>query len=163
MLPTICEVGRLVDDPEMRFTPTGMAVCKMRIVFSARKKNPNTQEWEDGDTLWIDGTAFKQLAENIAESLTRGMEVLIKGRIKTDEWEDRETGKKRSKTVLLIDAIGPSIAFATAKVQKMSRSGGPGTDGPRATGGGGGFADDPWASATPASGARTPQDDGPPF
>lgn len=153
-LPTLSGTGRLTADPELRFAPNGTAVCKLNIAFNARRKNQQTGEWEDGDVFYINATAFKQLAENIAECLTKGMEVVVTGRLKTDQWETRE-GEKRSAPSLLIDSVGPSIAYATAKVQKLDRS----------SGGGGArraSADDPWATAAPAASGST-FDDEPPF
>jgi single-strand DNA-binding protein len=162
-IPPIFGTARLIDDPALRFAPSGMAVCTVRLAFNSRRKNPETQQWEDGDTLFVDGTVFKQEAENVAESLTRGMEVVVYGRLKTERYETRE-GEKRSATKLMIDGIGPSLKFATAKVQKLARSNG------NAQGGGGSFGggtDDPWASSAPAaSGARSGDgfdDSEPPF
>lgn len=121
-LPTLSGVGRLTAVPELRFTASGTAVCTVQLAFNARKKNEQTGKWEDGDTLFIRGTAFKEHAENIAESLTIGAEVLITGRLKTDQWNDKTSGEKRSSTVLMIDSIGPSLRWSTAKVAKADRS-----------------------------------------
>jgi len=140
-LPTIHGVGRLTDDPELRFAATGTAICRLRIAFNQRKRDANG-EWVDGDVCFLDGTLFRQEAENVAESLRRGDEVVITGRLKTNSYETRE-GEKRSRIELVIDSIGPSLRYATAQVQKMTRSG-PGAA--PATG----PADDPWATATPA-------------
>lgn len=145
-LPTITGVGRLVDDAELRFTSGGKAVAKMRIAFSARKKDPATGEWSDGDKCFLSAEIWDQAAENCAESLTRGMEVVVSGRLRQREYETRE-GEKRQSTDLLLDSIGPSLRYATAKVQKMSRSGGSG---------GSGFAQtaempDPWSTPAPAA------------
>lgn len=120
-LPTLQGIGRCTADPELRFTPSGTAVCSMQLAFNSRRKNPQTGEWEDGDVLFIRGTLFRQEAENAAETYARGMEVVVTGRVKLDQWEDRETGQKRSAPSLLIDSIGPSTKYATAKVNKVDR------------------------------------------
>ncbi|MFI9304811.1 single-stranded DNA-binding protein [Kitasatospora aureofaciens] len=120
-LPTLTGVGRVVADPELRFTPAGHAVARVRLVFQNRRLNSQTQQWEDGDTLWIDGTAWNQLAEHVAETLTQGMEVLVTGDPRTESWE--QDGQKRSKVSLTIRSIGPSLAYATAQVKKAQRDG----------------------------------------
>lgn len=121
-LPTMTGVGRVVADPELRFTPNGNAVATVRLVFQNRRRNEQTQQWEDGDTLWIDGTAWQQLAEHVAETLTQGMEVLVTGEPRTESWE--KEGQKHSRVSLTIRSIGPSLAYATAKVQKAQRDSG---------------------------------------
>lgn len=156
-LPTISGTGRLLDDPELRFGASGVAVAKVRIAFNSRKRQDDGT-WVDDKVCYLDGTAFKQLAENIAESLQRGAEVNVSGRLVTEQWENKE-GEKRSKVVLMLDSLGPNLAFATAKVAKMERSGGnagQSASGARQSssrgqnapandpwGGGGGFADEP--------------------
>ncbi|MER7166989.1 single-stranded DNA-binding protein [Micromonospora sp. NPDC000207] len=147
-LPPIFGTARLLDDPELRFAPSGVAVCRVRLAFNSRRKNQETGQWEDSDTLFVDGTVFKQEAEHVAESLTRGMEVVVYGRLKTERYETRE-GEKRSATKLMIDGIGPSLKFATAKVSKMQRSGGG-----SGQGSGGASGDDPWSTGSPSP-ART--------
>lgn len=148
-------VGRLTGDPELRFTGSGMAVATVNLAFNSRRKNQQTGEWEDGDVFFVRATAFKQLAENVAETLTRGMEVQVTGRLKTEQWNDKHTGDKRTATSLLLDAIGPNLAYATARVNKVSRDGGGGRS--RSSG----PVDDPWGSAPASSG---PMDDSePPF
>ena len=156
-LPNMNGVGRLTQDPEMRFTPNGVGILTVNLAFNSRRLNKQTQEWEDGDVFYVRGTAFKQLAENAVESLTRGMEVQVTGRMKTDQWEDKKTGEKRSAPSLLIDSIGPNLAYATAKVNKVSRDS---AGAPRSSGTSGGQ-DDPWGSAAPASAAA--DDSEPPF
>lgn len=153
-LPTMSGVGRLTEDPTLRFAPSGTAVCTVNIAFNSRRQNPQTKEWEDGDSMFIRATAFKELAESMAESLTRGCEVVVSGRLKLDRWEDKE-GAKRSAPSLLIDAIGPSLRYATAKVNKVDRSGGGGFGGAKAQ------ESDPWGSAPPAGGSGF--DSEPPF
>jgi single-strand DNA-binding protein len=157
----IAIVGNLCDDPELRFTPSGAAVAKFRVASTPRTLDKASGEWKDGEPLFLACSIWRQAAENVAESLKRGSRVIISGRLKQRSYE--KDGQKRTVFELEVDEIGPSLKYATATVQKMSRSGGPGADGTRATGGGGGFADDPWASAAPASGSRAPQGDGPPF
>lgn len=115
-LPTITGVGRLTADPDMRFTSSGKAVASVTIAFNNRRKNPQTQEWEDGDTFFVRGTAWERLAENITETLAKGMEVLVTGELRTERWE--KDGQKHERPALLIRSIAPSLAFAVAKVSK---------------------------------------------
>ncbi|WP_045306374.1 single-stranded DNA-binding protein [Saccharothrix sp. ST-888] len=119
-LPTLTGIARLIDDPELRFTQAGNGVAKIRLAFNSRKKDA-AGNWIDGDTLWIDGTVWQHLAENCAESLTKGMEVLVTGEVRTETWE--KDGQKHSKPALLIRSIGPNLAYATARVQKTQRDG----------------------------------------
>jgi single-strand DNA-binding protein len=177
----ITVVGNLTDDPELRFTPSGAAVAKFRVASTPRTMDRTSNEWKDGEPLFLACTVWRQAAENVAESLQRGSRVIVQGRLKQRSYETRE-GEKRTVYELEVDEIGPSLRYATAKVQKMSRSsgggggfgasGGGGGGGGGSNGGGGGFSDDPWASATPASGAAAPSgggrssssfDDEPPF
>lgn len=137
-LPNLNGTGRLTADPDLRFAQSGTAVCKISLAFNARKKNPQTNEWEDGDTFFITGVLFKQAAENAAESLTKGTEVVVSGRMKTEQWNDKTTGDKRSMPSLIIDEIGPSIRFAQATIRKPDR----GTQGSSSA-----PADDPWAGS----------------
>lgn len=159
-LPTITGTARLTDDPELRFAASGTAVCKIRLAFNSRKLNPQTQQWEDDKVGYIDGVLFKQAAENAAEALTRGTEVVVTGRYCTEQWVDKQTGDKRSKPSLLIDSIGPAVNnYQTAKVSKLERSsGGNGNQGSSQRQ----AADDPWASAAPASQSKGFEDE-PPF
>src|SRR5215218_2959513 len=158
---TITVIGNLTDDPELRFTPSGAAVAKFRIASTPRTLDRASGEWKDGEPLFLSCNVWRQAAENVAESLQRGARVIVTGRLKQRTYETRE-GEKRTVIELEVDEIGPSLRYATAKVQKMSRSsggggggfgsgGGGGSNG--GGGGGGGFNDDPWASATPAGGA----------
>jgi single-strand DNA-binding protein len=119
-LPTLTGVARLVDDPDLRFTQSGTAVAKIRLAFNSRKKDPSGN-WVDGDTLWIDGTAWQHLAENCAETLAKGMEVLVTGEVRTESWE--KDGQKHSRAALLIRSIAPNLAYATARVTKADRNG----------------------------------------
>jgi single-strand DNA-binding protein len=160
-LPVMTGTGRLIEDPELRFTPSGKAVAKVRLAFNSRRKNPQTQEWEDDKAFFVNGTVWGQEAENVAESLARGHEVVVSGRLETRSYETRE-GEKRSVVELQVDSIGPTLKYATAKVQKMSRSSGTGSGGSAPSGGG---FDDPWATSTPQSAdtSRSSFDDEPPF
>ena len=148
----ITVVGNLVDDPELRFTPSGAAVANFRIASTPRTFDRQTNEWKDGDALFLSCSVWRQAAENVAESLQRGMRVVVQGRLKQRSYETRE-GEKRTVVELEVDEVGPSLAFATAKVTRASRSGGGGgysgggqaaQSRPAASGG-----DDPWA--TPAA------------
>lgn len=151
-LPTISGTGRLTSPPELRFSQSGVAVCTVSLAFNSRRFDKATNEWVDGDVFYIRGTAFKELAEHIAECLDKGHEVNVSGRLKTDQWEDKN-GDKRSAPSLLIDGIGPNLRYATAKVNKVDRNGGgSGNSAP---------ADDPWGS-TPTSATGTFADE-PPF
>lgn len=158
-LPTISGTARLIDDPELRFTPGGKAVAKVRLAFNSRKKNQQTNEWEDDKVFFVNGTIWNQEAENVAESLSRGLEVVVTGRLETRSYETRE-GEKRSVVELLVDSIGPTLKYATAQVRKMDRKSQGGS-----SGGGGNF-DDPWSTSAPASAGPTQGptfDEEPPF
>jgi len=165
---TITIVGNLTDDPELRFTPSGAAVAKFRVASTPRFLDKTSGEWKDGDPLFLSCTVWRQVAENVAESLQRGSRVIISGRLRQRTYETKE-GEKRTVIDLEVDEIGPSLRYATAKVQRMSRSGGGGFGSGGASGGqggGGGFAsDDPWATAAPASSSSGGSnfDDEPPF
>src|SRR2546423_4820160 len=169
---TITVVGSLTDDSELRFTPSGAAVAKFRVASTPRTLDRATGEWKDGEPLFLSCNVWRQAAENVAESLQRGARVIVSGRLRQRSYETRE-GEKRTVIELEVDEIGPSLRYATAKVQKMSRSsggggfgsGGGGGGGGNQGGGGGNFADDPWASATPAGGGGSGSsfDEEPPF
>lgn len=145
----ITVVGNLVDDPELRFTPSGAAVANFRIASTPRKFNRNTNEWEDGDALFLSCSVWRQAAENVAESLQRGNRVIVQGRLKQRSYETRE-GEKRTVVELEVDEVGPALAFATAKVTRASRQ--QSSSGRSGQGGGqqGGYqqppANDPWAT-----------------
>lgn len=134
-------VGNLARDPELRFTPNGTAVAKFSIAFNPRTLDKQTGEWRDGTPSFFECVVWRQLAENVAESLTKGMRVVVAGRLRTEEWEDEKTKEKRSRQVLDVEAIGADLTYATVKVQKMSRANETSSD-------------DPWASATPARPAQ---------
>jgi single-strand DNA-binding protein len=169
---TITVVGNLTDDPELRFTPSGAAVAKFRIASTPRTLDRQSGEWKDGEPLFLACNIWRDAAEHVAESLQRGARVIVQGRLRQRSYETRE-GEKRTVYELEVDEIGPSLRYATAKVQKMSRSGGGGGGfgsggGGGQSGGGGGNFDDPWATATPApsgagSGGGSNFDDEPPF
>jgi single-strand DNA-binding protein len=180
----ITVVGNLTDDPELRFTPSGAAVAKFRIASTPRTLDRQSGEWKDGEPLFLACNIWRDAAEHVAESLQRGARVIVQGRLRQRSYETRE-GEKRTVYELEVDEIGPSLRYATAKVQRMSRSGGGGGGGgfgasnggggnrqPSSTsssGGGGGNFDDPWATAAPAQGGRSGGgtsssfDDEPPF
>ncbi|GAA1822808.1 single-stranded DNA-binding protein [Luedemannella flava] len=161
----ITVVGNLTDDPELRFTPSGAAVAKFRIASTPRTLDRATNEWKDGEPLFLACSVWRQAAENVAESLQRGARVIVTGRLRQRSYETRE-GEKRTVIELEVDEIGPSLRYATAKVQKASRgSGGGGGFGASGGGGGGGrgaSVDDPWASSAPAGGSGS-FDEEPPF
>lgn len=123
MSSTITLTGRITGQPELRFSPSGVAVAAFTIVTCRRVKDQNTGEWSDADTTFWDCKAFKQLAENIVESLEKGCAVVAVGRVVQESWEDRQTGAKRSKLTVRIDEIGPTLRNATAKVTKAGGSG----------------------------------------
>ena len=162
---TITVIGNLTDDPELRFTTSGAAVAKFRIASTPRVLDRQTNEWKDGEPLFLTCNIWRQAAENVAESLQRGARVIVSGRLRQRSYETRE-GEKRTVMELEVDEIGPSLKYATAKVQKMQRSSGGGGfgsgGGGNASGGGSGF-DDPWASAAPTGGGSGGYDEEPPF
>jgi single-strand DNA-binding protein len=137
-------VGNLVDDPELRFTPSGAAVAKFRIASTPRFMDKQTNEWKDGESLFLSCNVWRQAAENVAESLQRGMRVIVQGRLKQRSYETKE-GEKRTVYEIEVDEVGPSLRSATAKVAKTQRGAGSG-----GFGGGTAVDNDPWASAAPA-------------
>ncbi len=169
---TITVVGNLTADPELRFTPSGAAVANFTVASTPRIFDRQSSEWKDGEALFLRCNIWREAAENVAESLTRGSRVIVTGRLKQRSFETRE-GEKRTVFEVEVDEIGPSLRYATAKVNKASRSGGGGGGFGGGGGGGGGSrqgsapassapADDPWGSA-PASGSFGGGDDEPPF
>jgi single-strand DNA-binding protein len=168
----ITVIGNLTADPELRFTPSGAAVANFTVASTPRTFDRQTNEWKDGEALFLRCNIWREAAENVAESLTRGARVIASGRLKQRSFETRE-GEKRTVVELEVDEIGPSLRYATAKVNKASRSGGggggfgggggsrqPAAEPP--SGGGSAGGDDPWGSA-PASGSFGGGDDEPPF
>ena len=175
-------VGNLVDDPELRFTPSGAAVAKFRIASTPRTFDRQTNEWKDGESLFLTCNVWRQPAENCAETLQRGMRVIVQGRLRQRTYDTKE-GEKRTVYEVEVDEVGPSLLRATAKVTKAQRTGGQGGTGGgfggNPGGGGGGFggggqqggngggwgsqnsgggqsgpSDDPWASSAPAGGGQ---------
>jgi single-strand DNA-binding protein len=130
-------VGNLVDDPELRFTPSGAAVANFRIASTPRTYDRQSGEWKDGESLFLSCSVWRQAAENVAESLQRGMRVIVQGRLKSRSYDDRE-GQKRTVFEIDVDEVGPSLRSATAKVTKAMRSGPGGEGGGGNFGGGGG-------------------------
>ena len=137
--------GNLVEDPELRFTPAGQPVAKFRVASTPRYKDSTTGEWKDGDSLFLTCTVWRQAAENLAESLTRGMRVIVTGRLRQRSYETRE-GEKRTVYELEVDEVGPSLRNASAKVTKATRSSGNGGQAAAAHASSGGQQSDPWAS-----------------
>jgi single-strand DNA-binding protein len=130
--------GNLVDDPELRFTPAGQPVARFRVASTPRFRDNNTGEWKDGDSLFLTCNVWRQAAENVAESLTRGMRVIVSGRLRQRSYETKE-GEKRTVYEVEVDDVGPSLRNASAKVNRVARSGGDGGySGGRSSGGPGG-------------------------
>src|SRR3954467_10977515 len=138
----ITVVGNLTSDPELRFTPSGAAVANFTVASTPRTFDKQTHEWKDGEALFLNCSVWRQAAENAAESLVRGMRVIVQGNLKARSYETRE-GEKRTVFEIDVQEVGPSLKYATAKVQKTSRSGG-GQGGGQGGGYGGG--DDPWST-----------------
>jgi len=153
--------GNLVDDPELRFTPSGQPVAKFRVASTPRYMDKTTNEWKDGDSLFLTCNVWRQAAENVAESLTRGMRVLVSGRLRQRSYETKE-GEKRTVYEVEVDDVGPSLRNASAKVNRVARSGagdGGYSGGQRSSGGSGGAESDPWATDNAGGGYS----DEPPF
>ena len=166
----ITVIGNLTADPELRFTPSGAAVANFTVASTPRTFDKQTNEWKDGEALFLNCSVWRQAAENVAESLVRGSRVIVSGRLKARSYETRE-GEKRTVFEIDVDEIGPSLKYATAKVNKTQRSGGQGggfgggNQGGGGFGGnqgggqgGGGYSDDPWA--TPGVSGGQPQGGG---
>jgi single-strand DNA-binding protein len=166
-------VGNLVDDPELRFTPAGQPVARFRVASTPRFLDKNTNEWKDGDSLFLTCNVWRQAAENVAETLQRGMRVIVSGRLRQRSYETKE-GEKRTVYEVEVDDVGPSLRNASAKVNRVARTGsqgggygqggqsGGGQSGGRQSGGqgGGGYGQDadPWATDSPGG-----YSDEPPF
>ena len=176
-------VGNLTADPELRFTPSGAAVANFTVASTPRNFDRQTNEWRDGDAMFRNCAVWRQAAENVAESLQKGMRVIVSGRLKSRSYETRE-GEKRTVFEVDVDEIGPALKYATAKVTRTSGGGGQGGGRQSGSGGGqggGGFNEDPWATGGGSGGNRqpspanqgaqqqnsdpwgTPQNDEPPF
>ncbi|MGC0252013.1 single-stranded DNA-binding protein [Pseudactinotalea sp. Z1748] len=165
----ITVVGNLTADPELRFTPSGAAVANFTVASTPRQFDRQSNEWKDGETLFLRCSIWREAAENVAESLTKGMRVIAQGRLVQRSFETRE-GEKRTVVELQVDEVGPSMRYATAKVTRAQRGGGGGGYG---GGGGGGYGgggggggqqssgggnqpDDPWASGGSTFGDEPP-------
>jgi single-strand DNA-binding protein len=141
----ITVVGNLTADPELRFTPSGAAVANFTVASTPRNFDKQSNEWKDGEAMFLNCSVWRQAAENAAESLTKGMRVIVSGRLKARSYETRE-GEKRTVFEIEVEEVGPSLKYASAKVTKTQR------------GGGGGFGgDDPWASGGNQGGAPANQ------
>ncbi|HOZ58428.1 MAG TPA: single-stranded DNA-binding protein [Nakamurella multipartita] len=157
-------IGNLTADPELRFTASGAAVANFTVASTPRTFDRASGEWKDGEALFLRCNIWRQPAENVAESLTRGARVIVSGRLKQRSFETKE-GEKRTVIELEVDEIGPSLRYATAKVNRAQRSDGGGGGGGYGSGGGSRPAaqnDDPWGSAPPA-GSSSGYSDEPPF
>jgi single-strand DNA-binding protein len=171
--------GNLVDDPELRFTPAGQPVARFRVASTPRFRDNASGEWKDGDSLFLTCNVWRQAAENVAESLQRGMRVIVSGRLRQRSYETKE-GEKRTVYEVEVDDVGPSLRNASAKVNRVARSGsgdggGGYGGGQRSSGGGrpspggqggsgggsGGGESDPWATDGPGGGGG--YSDEPPF
>src|SRR6266699_3328283 len=132
----ITNIGNLVDAPQLRYTPTGQAVASFRVASTPRFLDKSTNEWRDGDSLFLTCNVWRQAAENVAESLTRGMRVIVSGRLRQRSYETKE-GEKRTVYEVEVDDVGPSLRNASAKVNRVARSGdgGYGGGGQRSSGG----------------------------
>jgi single-strand DNA-binding protein len=171
----ITVVGNLTGDPELRFTPSGAAVANFTVASTPRQFDRQSNEWKDGDTLFMRCSIWREAAENVAESLTKGTRVVVQGRLVQRSYETRE-GEKRTVVELQVDEIGPSLRYASAKVTRAQRSGGGGGgggfsggggggggfSGGGAQGGGGGMDNDPWATPGTQAGGGSYNDE-PPF
>jgi len=156
---TITLIGNLTADPELRFTPSGAAVANFTVASTPRTFDRQTQEWKDGEAMFINCAAWRNLAENVAESLTKGARVIVSGRLRSRSYEGRE-GERRTVFEIEVDEIGPSLRYATAKVTRTASAGGPWQGGPSQAAPSGDWTastpveNDPWANA---------QSDEPPF
>jgi single-strand DNA-binding protein len=171
----ITVVGNLTADPELRFTPSGAAVANFTVASTPRTFDKNSNEWKDGDALFLRCAVWREAAENVAESLHKGTAVIVQGRLKQRSYETKE-GEKRTVVELDVDEVGPSLRRATAKVVKAARGGSNGGFGGGSGGGGGGQSygggsggggggKDPWATDAPSGGAASSGgwSDEPPF
>lgn len=176
---TITVIGNLTNDPELRFTPSGAAVANFTVASTPRSFDRQSNDWKDGETLFLRCSIWRDAAENVAESLSKGSRVIVSGRLKSRTYDTKE-GEKRTVMELEVDEVGPSLRYATAKVNKTQRGGGGGGNfGGGSGGGAGGYggnsggygggghggsqssAEDPWATG-PAGGFGGSQDE-PPF
>lgn len=169
---TITVIGNLTSDPELRFTPSGSAVANFTIASTPRTFDRQSNEWKDGETLFLRASVWREAAENVAESLTKGMRVIVTGRLKSRSYETKE-GEKRTVIELEVDEIGPSLRYANVKVNRSQRSteggqagGGFGSQGNSAQGSQSAPQEDPWgipATSNAGSGWGNGPDSEPPF
>ena len=170
---TITLIGNLTADPELRFTPSGAAVANFTVASTPRTFDRQTNEWRDGDAMFLNCAVWRQAAENVAESLQKGMRVIVHGRLRSRSYETRE-GERRTVFEIDVDEIGPALKYATAKVSRNAAGSGGG--GRPSGGGGGGYGDDPWATSGASQGGSqggrpqqgsdpwsAPQSEEPPF
>ncbi|MFK0073796.1 single-stranded DNA-binding protein [Arthrobacter woluwensis] len=163
----ITVIGNLTDDPELRFTPSGSAVASFTVASTPRTFDRQSNEWKDRETPILRGSVWRESAENVAETLTKGMRVIVSGRLKSRTFETKE-GEKRTVIELEVDEIGPSLRYATAKVNRTQRGDSQGAPGGRPTYQGAGqqrpaAQDDPWASPQEPGGWGNGPDSEPPF
>ena len=155
---TVTVIGRLTNDPELRFTPSGAAVASFTVASNSRTLDKATNEWKDGEAVYMRCSVWRQYAENVAESLTKGTHVIVSGRLRQRSYETRE-GEKRQVMELEVEDVGPALRFATAKVNRVARQGGAPGENTGGNSGGGAPAEDPWATG----GAGGAAFDEPPF
>jgi single-strand DNA-binding protein len=167
-------IGNLTNDPELRFTPSGAAVANFTVASTPRTFDRQSNEWKDGETLFLRCSVWREAAENVAESLQRGTRVIVSGRLRSRTYDTKE-GEKRTVIELEVDEVGPSLRYATTKVSKTSRGGGGGGfgggggNGGGLGGGGGGYGtpqgrtEDPWATSSSGGNAYAGAQDDPPF
>jgi single-strand DNA-binding protein len=158
----ITVVGNLTADPELRFTPAGAAVANFTIASTPRTFDKQTNEWKDGDALFLRCNIWREAAENVAETLTRGARVIAQGRLTQRSYETRE-GEKRTVVELEVDEIGPSLKYATAKVNKANRSGGNGGGASTFNAQKASQGDDPWGSVSTSGSFSSAGKEEPPF
>ena len=154
-------IGNLTADPELRFTPNGAAVANFTVASTPRTFDRQTNEWKDGDAMFLNCSVWRQYAENVAESLQKGTRVIVSGRLKSRSYETRE-GEKRTVFEVDVDEVGPALRYATAKITRTQGGGGGGGSwqgnqggGNAQAGGGGGQQSDPWSSSGAAGAPRT--------
>jgi single-strand DNA-binding protein len=153
----ITVIGNLTSDPELRFTPSGAAVANFRVASTPRTFDRESNQWKDGDPLFLQCSVWRQYAENVAESLTKGMQVIVQGRLKQRSYQ-AQSGEERTVFELDVDEVGPCLKFATAKVTKANRGSGGGGGGGGYNGGGGGGGG--WNNNGPSSGGGSVQRSG---
>ncbi len=155
-------IGNLTGDPELRFTPSGAAVANFTVASTPRTFDRQSSEWKDGDTMFLNCSIWRQAAENVAETLSKGMRVIVQGRLKSRSYDDRE-GNRRTVFEVDVEEVGPSLRYATAKVNRTSGQGGGGWQGGSGQGGsherGGQAGGDNWQSGGSQSSNRGPAND----